>query len=251
MALSDRPTSSRRSNRNFAVYDKATGAELINVHLQSFLPDSNGDPRVLFDQYSGRWIVLVTDFNDGANIYLAVSLTSDPTGSWVKTSFKTAQGSDAGCWPDYPTLGVDADGIYTTAYMVGCGMTVFAIEKAPLLTTTPHLGHITAFRGFSFEGAIQPAHTFGSAPGEYFVSVSGNNRLKIRRVDGPLSAPTLTEIGLISVPYFGTPSNAAALGSGTRLDTVGTRLMMAVYRDGSVWTAHTVSGGAGGRGSLV
>ena len=65
-------------NRNFAVYDRDTGAELINMHLGSFLPGSNGDPRVLYDQHSGRWIVLVTDFD--TKIFLAVSLTSDATG---------------------------------------------------------------------------------------------------------------------------------------------------------------------------
>ena len=90
-------------NRNFAVYDKATGAEMVNILLGSFLPGSNGDPRTLYDQHSGRWIVIVCDFSATASIYLAVSLTSDPTGDWFKTSWLTAQGPDAGRWPDYHT----------------------------------------------------------------------------------------------------------------------------------------------------
>ncbi len=234
-------------NRNFAVYDKATGAELVNILLGSFLPGSNGDPRVLFDQHSGRWIVLVTDFNATATIFLAVSLTDDATGAWFKTSFSTAQGADAGKWPDYPTLGVDANGIYTTAYMVGGanGMTIFAIDKAPLVAPTPSLGAITAFRSLPWEGAIQPAHTYGTPGGEYLVSTNGGSGIRIRRVNPPLTAPTLTEVGIVPVAAFSAPPNAPALGSSTALNTVDDRLMMAVYRDGSVWACHTIS--AGGR----
>ena len=46
-----------------------------------------------------------------------------------------------------------------------------ALEKAPLLSGTPGLGTITAFRNLPFEGAIQPCHTYGAAPAQYFVSV--------------------------------------------------------------------------------
>jgi hypothetical protein len=237
-------------NRNFAVYDRTTGAELINILLGSFLPGSNGDPRVLFDHHSGRWIVHVTDFNATATIFLAVSLTDDPTGSWFKTSFKTNQGADAGRWPDYPTLGVDANGIYIAAYMVGGSrMTIFALDKAPLVATPPSLGTITAFRNLTWEGAIQPAHTYGTPPGEYLVSWYSSSSLRIRRINPPLTAPTLTEVGLVSVPAFSAPPDAPALGSSTPLDTVDERLMMSVYRDGSLWTCHTinVSGRAGCR----
>ncbi len=230
-------------NRNFAVYDKASGAQLVNVHLQSFLPGSNGDPRILFDQHSGRWIVVVSDFV--SRIYLAISMSDDPTGAWYKTSFIASRDDNQGCFPDYETLGVDEQGIYTSAYMANCGMTIFSIYKAPLLGATPYLGRLTAFRGLPFEGAIQPAHTYGAAPGEYFVSVNGSNGLRLRRLDGPLTAPTLTDLGVIAAPSFGFPPDAPALGSGTRLDTVGNRLMMAVYRNGSLWTAHTIAGGAG------
>jgi hypothetical protein len=230
-------------NRNFAIYEKVGGAEQVNILLGSFLPGSNGDPRVLFDHHSGRWIVIVTDFSSGSNIYLAVSLTNDPNGSWFKTSFYTAQSGDAGKWPDYPTLGVDANGIYTTAYMVGGanGMTIFAIDKAPLIAPSPSLGTITAFRNLPWEGAIQPAHTYGTPAGEYLVSNFSSTALRVRRVNPPLSSPTLTEVGTVTVPAFSDPPNAPALGSGTPLNTVDDRQMMAVYRDGSIWSAHTIS----------
>ena len=231
-------------NRNFAVYDKQTGPELVNILLGTFLPGSNGDPRVLFDHHSGRWIVLVTDFSATQSIFLAVSRTDDPTGAWFKTSFFTAAGSDSGTWPDYPTLGVDASGIYTATYMVGGGsMTIFAINKAALIAPTPSLGTVTAFRGLNWEGALQPAHTYGTPAGEYVVSLYSSNELRVRRVDMGTMMPTLTELGTVSVPYYSSPPNAPALGSTVPLNTVGDRLMMSVYRDGSLWTSHTISSG--------
>ncbi|MBU0718247.1 MAG: hypothetical protein KJ749_08370, partial [Planctomycetes bacterium] len=227
-------------NRNFAVYNKATGTELSNILLGTFLPGSNGDPRVLYDQHSGRWIVIVSDFS--SSIYLAVSLTSNPTGGWFKTSFVASQGSDSGCGPDYPTLGVDANGIYTASYMMGCGgMSVFAIDKAPLVAPSPSLGTVTAFRGLPFESAIQPVHAYGTPPGEYLVSISSSSQLRLRRIDPPMVSPTLVDLGTIGVASFSSPPNAPALGSTTALNTVDWRLMMSVYRDGSVWTAHTIS----------
>lgn len=227
-------------NRNFAVYDRATGAELVNVYLGSFLPGSNGDPRVLFDQYSDRWFVVVSDFN--SRIYLAASRTEDPTGDWFKTSFVTSTGTDTGRFPDYPTLGINEHGVYTSAYMAGgFSMTIFAIDKAPLIAVSPSLGTITAFRGLPFEGAIQPVHAYGATDAEYFISRSGTTSLTIRRVAPPLTAPTLGTVGTVAIPAHGTAPDAPALGSSVPLDTVDTRLMNAVMRDGRIWAAHTIN----------
>lgn len=228
-------------NRNFAVYDKDTGEELINILLGAFLPDSNGDPRVLYDQYSERWFIIVCDFT--SKIFLAVSTSDDPTDDWFKCSFTVSQGSDAGKWPDYPTLGVDKDGVYTAAYMIGGGngMSIFALEKAPLIATNPSLGDIYAFRELPWEGAIQPVHTYGTTQGEYFVSRASSTEIRLRLLTGLLSNPVLTNICFFSVPYHSSPPDAPALGSSVPLDTVGHRLMNAVYRDGYIWTAHCIN----------
>ena len=223
-------------NRVFAVYDKSSGAKLTGINLGSFLPGSNGDPRVLYDESSGRWIVMVTDFDD--QIFLAVSLSSNAMGSWFKTSFTFS----GGCWPDYPTLGVDENGIYVGAYMVGCSsMTLWAVDKAPLIAPSPSLGTVTAFNGLSLEGALQPCMTYGSAAGAYVVSTNSNNRIRVRRVNPPLTSPSLVTLGYVTVGSHPDPPNAPSLGSSTPLNTVDDRLMNAVYRDGSIWTAHTVN----------
>jgi hypothetical protein len=236
-------------NRNFAVHDKESGAELLNIHLQSFLPNSNGDPRVLWDHFAGRWIVLVSDFSATSSIYLAVSRTGDPLGAWFKTSFVAGAGSDAGCWPDYPTLGLDAVGIYTAANMVGCAGTIFAIDKAPLIADPPSLGTITAFRNIALDGAIQPCLTYGDSGGEIFVSRSSSTSLRVRRLQGPIAAPALVQVASVAIPSHAGPPDVPALGSTTPLDhSVSHRLLNAVHRNGSIWTVHDVD--IGGRSAV-
>jgi hypothetical protein len=232
-------------NRNFAVYNKSTGEELINILLGAFLPGCNGDPRVLYDQYSNRWFIIVCDFS--SRLYLAVSVSDDPTDDWFKCDFIVSQGSDAGKWPDYPTLGVDEVGVYTAAYMIGGGnrMSIFALDKAPLIDEEPSLGDIYAFRELPWEGAIQPVHTFGTSDGEYFVSRASSTGIRVRLLTDLLSNPVLTESCIISVPSHSEPPDAPALGSNVPLDTVGHRLMNAIYRDGYIWTAHCIN--VGGR----
>jgi hypothetical protein len=232
-------------NRNFAIYNKSTGEELINILLGDFLPGCNGDPRVLYDQYSDRWFIIVCDFN--SRLYLAVSTSDDPTGDWFKCDFVVSQGSDAGKWPDYPTLGVDEVGVYTAAYMIGGGnkMSIFALDKAPLIDEDPSLGDIYAFRELPWEGAIQPVHTFDTSEGEYFVSRASSTGIRVRLLTDLLTTPVLTELGFITVPSHSEPPDAPALGSTVPLDTVGHRLMNAVYRDGYIWTAHCIN--VGGR----
>lgn len=227
-------------NRVFAVYDKQTGALLENMSLGSFLPGSSGDPRVLYDQHDDRWVVIITNFSN--RIYLAYSLTDDAMGSWFKTNFVVSEGSDADKWPDYPTLGVDKRGIYTASYMVGGNnrMSLFAIDKAPLLASPPELVTVTAFRDLWWEGAIQPVHTYGDPGVEYVVSRSGSSSIRLRSINPPLYNPTLSELGFFTVPSGPSPPDAPVMGAAVPLDTVGSRLMNAVYRDGSIWAAHTI-----------
>jgi len=225
-------------NSIFAIYTKSNGSPVSVTSLGSFLPGGSGDPRVLFDQQSNRWIVIDSDFS--SRIYLAVSTSTDPTGSWFKTSFVASGGSDAGFFPDYPTLGVDANGIYISAYMAGRGMSIFILDKAPLVAPSPSLGTVTAFRGLPFERAIQPTHTYGNPGGEYFISAVGTNALRVRRFNPPMTSPTLVFEVDLSVATFFDPPDVPAMGSSTPLDSVDARLINAVYRDGFIWTTHTI-----------
>ncbi|MCY2959431.1 MAG: hypothetical protein NTY35_04635 [Planctomycetota bacterium] len=237
-------------NTNLSVYVKSTGQRVVNTSLSSFFgagAGGAGDPRAVFDPISQRFILLCSDFS--TKIFLAVSTTSDPTGAWFKTNFVASAGTDAGKFPDYPTLGVDLNGIYTCSYMVGnpATMSIFAINKAPLIAGVQSLGTVTAFRNLPYEDAIQPVVNWDAGGGAYFLSTRTSTQLRLRRVNPPLSAPTLSELGNFTVPSYGGPPTVAAPG-GAQLDSLDGRLMQAMLRNGRIWTTHAVN--SGGRSAV-
>lgn len=231
------------TNANFSAYVKATGQRVLNVSTNTFWGAGGtiGDPRVAYDPHHGRWTVLASNFSN--RVYFAYSLTSDPTGAWLKTFINTAQGSDLGKWPDYPTIGVDQNGVYFAAYQVGGSnqMTIWSIDKGPMLSGTPTLGTVTAFRLLPWEGAIQPCVTYGDSGGVYLVSRSGSTSLRLRQITGPLTAPTLVEKGFVTVPSHNSAPDAPQQGTSATLDTIDYRPMNAVYRNGFVWTTHCIN----------
>src|SRR5262249_32037520 len=76
--------------------------------------NNDGDPIVQFDKVNQRWIW--TQFSVSTQPYMqcvAVSATSDATGSWFRYAFNQPT------FPDYPKLGVWPDGYYITYNMFG------------------------------------------------------------------------------------------------------------------------------------
>ncbi|MDH4147345.1 MAG: hypothetical protein OEY23_19485, partial [Acidimicrobiia bacterium] len=238
------------TNANLSVFVKATGQRVLNVSTNSFWGGggTKGDPRVAYDPHHDRWAVLASNFSNG--IWFAYSLTGDPTGTWLKVFINTAQGTDAGKWPDYPTLGLDANGVYFAAFQVGGSnqMTIWSIDKAPMLSGSPTLGTVTAWRNLPWEGAIQPCVTYGNPGGEYLVSRSGTTSLRLRQITGNLTSPSLVEKGFVTVPSHGSAPDAPQQGTNAQLDTIDYRPMNAVFRNGHVWTTHCIN--VGGRAAV-
>ena len=241
-------------NGHLAIYARSSGQKLLDVAQTTFFATGGilGDPRIAYDAGEERFVLIASDWS--SRVFLAYSMSSDPMGSWFKTSFVVAQGSDAGKFPDYPTLGVDDRGIYTALFMAPGGMSLFAIDKQPLLASNPSLGTVTAWRSLPLdsavplESAIQPCVTAGSSGGAFMVSGSGNQRWRIRQVSGPLTAPTLVEKGFVNVPAFAAAPSAPQLGTAIRLSARTPLAMNAVYRDGSLYTVHCIN--VGGRAGV-
>jgi len=117
-------------NQQFAVYSKATGAVLYGPAdtntlwagfggaCQSY---NQGDATVAYDRIANRWIIQQFGFADDqfeTGPYfecIAVSQTSDPTGSWNRYAFNSF-GSD---FPDYPKLAVWPDAYYVSYNLFG------------------------------------------------------------------------------------------------------------------------------------
>jgi hypothetical protein len=93
---------------------------------------------------------------------------------------------------------------------------------------------------------MQPAHTFGTPGEQYFVYEWTDGQLRISRVTFPGGTPTWSSISAITVDAFNTLPGLTGmpqLGSGNTIDTSDTRLLNAVYRNGSLWTTHHVEAG--------
>ena len=79
---------------------------------------------------------------------VAASQSTDPTGPWHGVSFVADPVS--GNFADFPTLGVDANGVYVAANMFtpaenSVGLTLVSIPKADLLLSVPTATNATSF----------------------------------------------------------------------------------------------------------
>src|SRR6266567_7332198 len=108
-------------NESFAVFDKVTGALVTGPTTGNTLwagfgggceTNNDGDPIVQYDKAAGRWVF--TQFSVSTTPFLqcvAVSTTSDATGSYNRYAFQYNQ------FPDYPKLGVWPNAYYITFNM--------------------------------------------------------------------------------------------------------------------------------------
>lgn len=141
------------NNGSFSIYNK-NGTVVSQVSDTSFWttalganPGGLSDPRVLYDPASQRWFasMITTGQSTNNNILIARSNTSDPTQGFKAVSFTTTNGQFA----DYPTLGLDANGIYigtnnfnsSGTSLLSVGM--YSVPKTDLTANTPTLTNLT------------------------------------------------------------------------------------------------------------
>ncbi|MDP9219222.1 MAG: hypothetical protein M3P23_01640 [Actinomycetota bacterium] len=147
------------------------------------------DPTCLYDAATQRFFVVVLTLNTNPNgsftlvnhLDLAVSQTSNPTGTWnIYRLDVTNDGSNPSpanacpCLGDYPHIGADANGIFltTNAYPwngVGFdGAQIYALSKAQLAAGAPsvnmvHLDTFGTVNAPSDAGSTQPGFTLWPA----------------------------------------------------------------------------------------
>ncbi len=214
-----------------------TGGAPVQMGLATFFasasPDTSGmfDPKVLYDQESGRFVVVALervppaacpiDTDGVSRMHIAVSKTSDPNAGWWFLAVNTRLDiGGIGYWADYPGIAIDRDAIYVTNNMfpfcpgVGIGPRLWIVHKEDggggfydggPATVTLHdfVGPLGAFAV-----TTMPAHVFGAIPGggTYLVGYSGISTdtvldctgvevLQIIRVTDPLGVPTFAFAG--------------------------------------------------------
>jgi len=139
-------------NLVFAVYNKAGALLLGPVDTGTlwadfavpYCTDPSGDPIVLYDQFTDRWLLsqfTTTGLDDPSRPFwncVAISTTGDPTGSYYRYAFET---ENFQFFPDYPKYGVWTDSYVITTREFGptteYGIGVYALEKNKMVNGEP------------------------------------------------------------------------------------------------------------------
>jgi hypothetical protein len=255
------------------------GVQTLNSSLKNFFaslapPTFTFDPKVIFDQYAGRFVVVTLESQDdgaGGNpetsrILVAVSDDADPAGTWYKLAINSKTligGNDT--WADYPGLAIDEEAIYIDCNMFEFSATGGAYGGVRLWVIDKGFGSngfydggtasvsiFDPYAGGGIATTTQPAHVFGAGPsgvGTFLVSYSGltdatktNEFVQIVRMDSPLSSPTFSQqyvnIGNIE-DFLGFP-DAPQLGTSTDVETNDRRALHSVWVDNSLWMVTTI-----------
>lgn len=261
-------------NSSVAIYSKTGGNALLQRTLSVWFSNvvqgiTIFDPKALYDQHAGRWVLLavgVKRTNPKKSVYLlSVSNTANPFGPWRNYSLNAmVDGSTASNnWADFPALGVDNQALYVTSnqFAFDGGFQYAKIRVIP--KAGPYSGGPAPFFDFvrmknpdtSMAFTIQPCHTFGAPQIEYLVNSKfpSGNSLTVWRLTNPTAAtPTLTRQQVAVSPYTLAP-NAEQSGGAPPLNTGDVRVLHAVFRGDSIWTAFTTAhnwGGSSNRASV-
>jgi hypothetical protein len=239
------------------VYDKLTGAVQQRLSYENFWANAGqvgaqGDQRILFDHHTDRWITLGFGAKQ-SDIQIAVSDTSNAMGTWKSTKFTAFAGATA----DFPTLGMDAKGVYigTNNFLSNndfSGTSLFAIPKTDLfggaLTTANKTSFVNPFpsvldRGFAIQGAVNWGANPTNTGKILALNVNTSQDINFYKVNG-VNAPGATQTASSSVGVgaydFVKPGRQP---DGSRvLDTLDERVSANVYEaNGKLYAVHTVT----------
>ena len=259
-------------NSSVAIYNKTGGAPVMQKTLTVWFANvvqnmTVFDPKALYDQHAGRWVLLAVGIRQNPNqsvFLLSVSNTSNPLGPWRNYVFNASLNGSTPTnnWADYPALGVDNQSLYVTANMFqfGGGFQYSKIRVIP--KAGPYSGGVATYTDFfnmknannTVAFTIQPCHTFGVPGAEFLVNslFPSGQSLTLWRITGPPNAPVLTRT-TVQAGAYSLPPNANQMLGGAPLNTGDVRVLHAVCRGGSVWCALTTAknwGGASNQASI-
>ena len=154
------------NSTTFKIFNKTTGANLLTGtlgDLWSPATANSGDPIVMYDKAADRWFLAQFGSSSDRKIYIAVSTTNDPTGSYYTYTYVSSE------FPDYLKFCVWQDGYYMTSNQ--STQKVFCFERAAMIAGTPGArsvyvnysppksGFFVPLAGDAADGTLPPAGT--------------------------------------------------------------------------------------------
>jgi hypothetical protein len=251
------------TNFHFAVYDKTNGNILLGpaaLHTVWNGAGGNcgngsdgGDPAVVFDKAAQRWVISTLAGGYGSWC-MAVSQSSDATGSWFTYEFPSGGSLD-----DYPKIAVWPDAYYRSTNTFGSGQANACAFDRSLMLTGGAANEI-CFQQQLPVFSLLPSDLDGStAPpsGEpnFFVELFDSSHLGLFKFHVDFTTPSNstftgpTQIAVSSYTQAGTIPQPP--GDGTQLDSLGDRLMFRLAYRNLNGTEYLVVGHSVLAGSVV
>jgi hypothetical protein len=210
-----------------------SGSFVSYINLYSLFSGNNiGDPRIIYDELSGRFFASVYDKDYNA-IRIAVSATSDPLGTWYLYIFYQPNN----LFPDQPYLGVNNDKVVVSANLfnnlgVYYGAQYWVINKQQMLSGSSSVDYAISnidATVASIRPAIHlsPTNTFYMATTQTLYS----NIIYVYSITGIPPSITVNKYNF-NVKTINTPPPAPQLGSSNKLDTVDERIQDIIWKNG-------------------
>lgn len=249
-------------NLRWGIYAK-DGTPGFFTTMQSWFSSVNtlllnySDPKVMYDQYAGRWMVMCIGFGNATTnrrgaYFVSVSDDADPNGTWYKWMLPVP---NDGSFPDFPGVGYDAsEAFYFTANHFSNSSGVFLydgiviLKKSELYADNPAVPPLTVSTftrmrdgdgGLTF--TIKPSLHFGNpVSGTFLVNTQGSSgsNIELWRIINPVTAPVLTRRTSIPIGAYFAPPDAKQPGDSTLIETNSSTIQSEVqYRDGYLYFA--------------
>jgi hypothetical protein len=163
-----------------------------------------GDPIVLYDEETDRW--LVSQFHPFDGLCIALSETGDPTGAYYQHEFSLAGIG----FPDYPKYGFVTDAIGMMAHLFSPyqGAAIGAIDKMEAFSTgqTTLVLYKLGTNEFGFVVGDNDGPVFDNTPPTFFTSNGGSgDRIDVWEIHPDFAVPTnstVAEVARIPVTPF-------------------------------------------------
>jgi hypothetical protein len=259
-------------NSQVRIHTRA-GATVSTVALDTFWGGAGHfDPKVVYDALSGRFFATCDRNGRSASsqIRLAVSATSDPTGTWTTYTLNT---DPAGAWwADFPGIGISSDKVVVTNNLfavppasgyLGVWMVVlrksdmlagaavaydsYAPQATPMNPTWDDVGIGGAF-------TMKPCLNYDNVAPVYVVDnfwyfAFPQPGIRVSTVTGTVPGTSWAVLpkNAPSFGLFGVPNNwefsqigASQLGTAVRIDTNDPRFSEEPkFRNGAIWCSHS------------
>ncbi|MBL7753365.1 MAG: hypothetical protein JNM44_02725 [Chitinophagaceae bacterium] len=242
------------NSTTFKVYNKTTGTVTLTGtlgNLWSPATGNSGDPIVLYDKPADRWLLAQFGTSADKKIYIAISTSGDPTGSYYTYTYVSP------AFPDYLKFSVWHDGYYMTSNQA---QKVFAFERSQMLVGNPASrsiyvsysppqggGFFCPLAGDASDGALPPAGTpcpiFSYSDNAWNAAYTDAVQIYNMSVDWTPTTPTgsITLAAAVNTSSFDASYNASwndcpQPGTTQMLDGIGGTLM---YRaQWKPWSGH-------------